>query len=206
MDFSFSFKKPPKGFSQPPQTNPFAAAEEQFNAVRGCGITPHAKVTFTQLTEGQDPAAFDAAPHAHMLAVMGSTNAEGEPFSDDVWLLNPQGITAEGDYTAIVANIARIAKGAIPIEEVSDALDPDNNAAAIRFTLDGEAVEWPVAIDGNAVAPEALSGLASIAADRGDGARLAWSDYADQKLIVFLNESDLTELASTTGMEWAFIE
>jgi hypothetical protein len=207
MDVSFSFRKPPGGGGGPNnKPNPFAAAEEQFNAIRGCGITPHPKVTLATLTEGQNPESFIVAPFVYMLSVMGGLNDEGGAFSDDVWLFNPQSIGDTGHYTFVISHLMRIAKGALPLEDVADAFDPENNAASITFTLEGEAVQWDVAVEDGMVAPEVLSGLAGIAAERGDGARLAWADVEGQRLVVFLNETDLADLASTTGMEWGFIE
>lgn len=205
MDFSFSYKKPPSGSSQS-KPDLFAQAEEQFNAIRGCGVTPRARVTFKALTQGQDPASFEGAPYAYMLSVMGGTDSSGEPFSDDVWLFNPACITESGSYTGVITNFARIAKGVLPLEDVSDTFDGDTGAASITFTLDGEAGQWDVVSEGGAVAGEVLTNLAAIAAERGDGARLAWADVDGQRLVVFLNESDLADLAQTTGMEWGFIE
>ncbi|HYE62348.1 MAG TPA: hypothetical protein VD997_10150 [Phycisphaerales bacterium] len=206
MDFSFSFKKPPSG-SQAKKANPFEQAEEQFNAIRGCGVTPRPAVTFAQLTEGQDPAAFEGAPYAHMLCVMAGTGSDGEPFSDDVLLVNPQCISESGSYSALITSVMRLAKGALPFEDLADSYDGDNNVASITFTLDSEGQQWDVAVEDNGVAPEVWSNLATIAASRADsGERLAWCEVDGQRLMVFLSESDLSDLAQTTGMEWAAIE
>jgi hypothetical protein len=205
-DFSFSFKKPPQGFKQPQQKNKFEAAENQFNAIRGCGITPYPKVTLDSLTAGQDPAAFEQSPFALMLALMGGTNDQGEPLSDDVWCFAPNCIAEEGHYTYVVSQFMRIAKGALPIEELADSLDTENAQATIAFKLDGEPVEWTVAVEEGMIDGGVLSGLAQAAAAHGDGAKFAWADLGEQRVLVFLNEQDLGELAETTGMEWGFIE
>jgi|GEM_PF-2392363 hypothetical protein len=207
MDFSFSFKKPPSGyFKQQQQANPFAKAEEQFNAIRGCGVNTYPKITCAKLCEGQDPASFEQAPYVHMLTLMGSLNDQGEPVSDDVWLFNPQSIGEEGHYSWVISHFMRIAKGSLPLEDVSDTLDAENGTATITFTLDNEPVEWTVAVEDGLVADEVITGLAAIAAERGDGARFAWADVDGQRLVVFLNEQDLNDLIETTGMEWAYIE
>jgi hypothetical protein len=203
MDISFSFRKPPSGGGPQAKPNAFAVAEEQFNAIRGCGITPHPKVTFTKLMEGQDPATFEGSPFVAMLCVMGGLTEDGGAFSDDVWLFDPRCIGETGHYSFVISHLMRVAKGALPLADLADALDPETGAASISFTLDGEAVQWDVAVEDGMVAGEVLAG---IAAERGDGARLAWADVGGQRLVVFLNEADLGELASTTGMEWGFIE
>ena len=100
----------------------------------------------------------------------------------------------------------RIAKGALPLENLADTLDTENSQATISFTVDGEAVEWTVAVEEGMIDPQVFSGLAQIAAAKGEGAKLAWADLGEQRLAVFLNDQDLAELAETTGMEWAFIE
>jgi hypothetical protein len=205
-DFSFSFKKPPSGGFQQPQKNKFEAAENQFNAIRGCGVTPYPKVTLATLTTGQEPSAFEESPFALLLAIMGGTNEQGEPLSDDVWAFPPACIAEEGHYSYIISQFMRIAKGALPLEELADSFDAENSQATITFTLDGEAAEWTVAVEEGMIDAGVLTGLAEIAAARGDGARLAWTDIGEQRLLVFLNEQDLGELAETTGMEWAFIE
>src|SRR5882724_6654144 len=98
----------------------------------------------------------------------------------------------------------RVAKGTLPLEGLADTLDTENAQATVTFTLDGEPVEWTVAVEEGAVDASVLTGLAEIAAARGDGARLAWADVDGQRLVVFLNEQDLGELAEATGMEWGF--
>jgi hypothetical protein len=205
-DFSFSFRKPPSGFKQPQQNNKFEAAENQFNAIRGCGLNPYPKVTLDTLTKGQEPAAFEEAPFALMLSLMGGTNDKDEPRSDDVWCFPPACIAEEGHYSFVITQFMRIAKGALPLENLADTLDAENSQATITFTLDGEAVEWTVAVEGGMIDAQVLSGLAGIAAERGDGAKFAWADLGEQRLLVFMNEQDLGELAETTGMEWGFIE
>lgn len=205
-DFSFSFKKPPSGGFQQPQKNKFEAAENQFNAIRGCGVTPYPKVTLATLTAGQEPSAFEESPFALLLAIMGGTNEEGEPLSDDVWAFPLACIAEEGHYSYVIGQFMRIAKGALPLEELADSFDAENSQATITFTLDGEAAEWTVAVEEGMIDAGVLTGLAEIAAARGDGARFAWADIGEQRLLVFLNEQDLGELAETTGMEWAFIE
>jgi hypothetical protein len=204
-DFSFSFRKNP-GQKPPQQQNRFEAAENQFNAIRGCGVTPHSKITIETLTQGQEPTAFEESPFALLLSLMAGTNDQGEPLSDDIWMFPPACIAEEGHYTYVITNFMRIAKGALPLENVADTLDTENSQATITFTLDGEPVEWTVAVEEGMIDPQVLSGLAQIAAERGDGAKFAWSDLGEQRLLVFLNDQDLAEFAETTGMEWALIE
>jgi len=204
MDFSFTFKNKLKPGSTPKPAP--SAAESQFNAIRGCGINPIPKVTLNILTAGQDAAAFDAQPFQFLLCLLAGFNEAGEPLSDDIYLLNHQGITAEGDYSANIAHLARITKGALPLEDLRDALDADNAQATVAFTLDGEAVEWTVPIAESTFDPTVLSGLAGIAAQRGDGARLGACALEGFSLIVFLTEHDLAELAETTCMQWTVIE
>ncbi len=206
MDFSFSFKKPPSGHAQPAKVNPFEGAEEQFNAIRGCGVTPRPKVTFAALVERQDPASFDAAPYAHMLAVMGGFDGSGEPLSDDVWLFDPTAFSEEGNYAQAISHLARLAKGALPLEEISDAHNEEQGAFIISATLDGEAVELAAAAEGGMVSGDVLSTLAAVAAERGGGARFVWADYEGHKIVTFLNEEEAGDLMTTTGMEWSFIE
>jgi hypothetical protein len=204
-DFSFSFKKPPQGFKQP-EKNKFEVAEGQFNAIRGCGVNPLAKVTLATLTAGQEPSAFEESPFELMLSLMGGSNEQGEPLSDDVWMFPPNCIAEEGHYTYVITNFMRIAKGALPLEGLADTLDAENAQATVTFTLDGEPVEWTVAVEEGMVDGGVLTGLAEIAAARGDGARLAWADLGEQRLLVFLNEQDLAEFIEATGMEWGFVE
>jgi hypothetical protein len=205
-DFSFSFRKPPGAKPQPEQKNPFDAAENQFNQVRGCGINPKPKVTPQTLTQGQEPSAFEESPFALMLALMGGASEDGEPYSDDVWCFPPACIAEEGHYTYVISQLMRIAKGALPLEDLADTFDAENSQATITFSIDGEAAEWTVAVVEGMIDSGVLTGLAELAAARGEGAKLAWSDLGDQRLVVFLNEQELAELAQTTAMEWAWIE
>lgn len=204
MDFSFSFKKKPQGQpGQPaPKVNP---AQEQFDQLRGCGINLRSKATLDALTRGTDPGAFEQAPFVQLLVLLGGMQESGEPWSDEVWLWPAGAVTQTGVLAWCVEQLMRLTRGALPLEGVQDAMEGD--ALSLTFTLDGEQVQWDVACENGEPDPAVIAALAGFAAERGDSARLAFCDVEGAgRLLVFMTEPDVGELAETTGLDWAWVE
>jgi hypothetical protein len=201
-DFSFSFRKKPEGApGGPPKPS---AAEEQFNQLRGCGLNLDGHKTLKQVTAGQEAGAFEEAPYALLLALMGGTNEQGEPWSHDVWLYAPGEEMSLDDLAGIAINLSRLTKGAVAIEDVQAGANEENGAVQIVFTLDGEqaSAEFdPAEVD---PAGGIMSTLAALAAERGEGARLAFADVEGLgRLFVYLNEGEIGELSETTSVSFA---
>lgn len=206
MDFNFTFKKKPEGTGapKPPEAHP---AQAQFDQLRGCGINLRGHSTLDQLVAGVDPAAFADPPFVQLLCAMGGLTEEGEAWSDEVWMWPAACVGEDGVLTVLVSHLARLCRGALPVEDVADAINAESGEVAIAFTLDGERVEWSVPLmDGE---PEGglLTSLAAVAAERGDGARLAALELEGAgRLLVFMTEPEIAELSETTGLPWALIE
>lgn len=206
MDFSFSFKKKPEG-AGPAKANPFAAAEEQFNALRGCGLNLAGHHTLESLTNGQEPATFEQAPFAMLLALMGGSTEEGEPFSNDVWLWQPPEEPTPEDAAMVFMSVTRLSKGTLALDEFGAGVDEERGVAQVTFTLGGEATGAEFNPEEGNIALQAASAAAAMAAEAGEGARLAFTDVEGAgRVFVFLTEPELAELAETTGLEWGWME
>lgn len=204
MDFSFSFKKKPQG--QPGQPAPKAnPALEQFDQLRGCGINLRGKATLQALTSGTEPGAFEQAPFVQLLVLLGGMQESGEPWSDEVWVWPAGAVTQTGVLAWCVEQLMRLTRGALPLEGVQDAMEGD--ALSLAFVLEGEEVRWDVACESGEPDPAVISALAGVAAERGDGARLAFCDVEGVgRLLVFMTEPEVGELAEATGLAWALVE
>lgn len=205
MDFSFTFRKKPEGGGKQPAKTP--ASQEQFDRLRGCGINLRGHATIAQVVAGMDDALFEQTPFAHLLCLMGGTQENGDPWSDEVWLWPAGTITESGVLSACVAQVCRLCRGALPLEDVADAFDPESDQATLTFALDGEALELVHAVEHGDVDAGLLSALAGVAADRGDGARLASCGVDGVgNLLVFMTDAEIAELAETSGLEWTPVE
>lgn len=202
MDFSFTFKKKPEGAGakQPPKESASAVQAQQ---LRGCGINLAGHATVESL--GVDDAACEASPFVALLCAFGAVAEDGSAVSDDVYMLDPAWFEAEGGLGFVAMQLSRICKGAMPIEEPASTLSEDG-IVAMSFVLDGEAAGWEVNLrdEESGGAMQILTGLATIAQERGDGAALAWTPVEGAGyLCVFMNDSDLNDLGQTTGLEWS---
>jgi hypothetical protein len=203
MDFSFSFKKLKPGGSAKPEPG---AAEIQFDALRGCGISVRPKVKLAQIIEGQEPTSFDGDPYRHLLCLMGSYDKQGQPWSDDVLFFGSDCITEDGDYTQVLTSLRRLAKDRLQIQDIRDTLDHSTGHATVAFTLDGEEVAWTVDQKDHAFNMSVLSGVAAILQERGDGYRFAFTSIDEQHwIIVCVTEEEFNDLNQTTGIEWAWV-
>lgn len=201
MDFSFSFKKKPESTgSKPPPASP---AQTQFDQLRACGINLRGHAQLAQVITGVSPDAFDDPPFAQLLASIGALREDGEPWSDDVFFLDPSWLADADALGAVVANLSRLAKGALPVEEIGVAFAEDNTAA-LSFTLDGEAAQCGANLAEEPGAWALIGPLAQIASERGEGAGFAMTPIGDAGFaLVFLNDAELAELAETTSLEWS---
>jgi hypothetical protein len=204
MDFSFTFKKKPEG--QGPKPPPVNHAQTQYDALRGCGINLRGHTKLSEVTKGADPAGFEDPPFVQLLCCMGGMNDQGQAWSEEVFLW-PAGCVGEsGVLTALVSRVAGLCRGALAVEEVEDTLNAESGLATVAFTLDGERVEWEVPVQEGEADPQLIAGLAGIAAERGEGARLACAEVEGVgRLLVFMTEPEIAELAETTGLAWAVV-
>lgn len=204
-DFSFSFRKKPEGGpGGPPKPS---ASQEQYDQLRGCGLNLDGHKTLAAMTKGQPAGAFEESPYALLLALMGGFTEEGEPWSNDVWLWQPAEEATPDDFAALAAHLARLTKGALPLEELGAGLDEERGVVQLAFTLDGEQAGAEFDPNETDVNAGIMSTLAAMAAERGEGARLAFCDVEGMgRVFVFLNDQEIGELAEATSLPFAPLE
>lgn len=201
MDFSFTFKKKPDGPGGPP---PASAAQEQYDQLRACGLNLAGHSQVKDAAAGQATESFTQAPFAFLLALMGGFNAAGEPWSNDVWLFVPN--EEDGGVNDLLTHLPRLSKGAFALDGAEVAPNEETGAPVLNLAIAGEAAAYELSGESE-LAPQVISTLAALIAERGEGARLAMTNLEGMGTVfVYLNEQELGELAEATGLEWGWVE
>ncbi|MFB9325723.1 hypothetical protein ACFFSY_07270 [Paenibacillus aurantiacus] len=140
-----------------------------------------------------------------LLIVMGGTVAEGAPMSDHLWHFDMASIHGPGDYAAIAAELCRLSGGVLPIEDIADEFDTENERAYLSFTYKGQRHMWEFMVDGDWTDTNIFVGFEHLLAQAGSGLRFtcyAWE--GSDGLIGCATPEQVERIAELTGVrfEW----
>lgn len=127
------------GLAQPGQTGK-ATLEQKLETLAECGFKLAPPFTVADLLAELSREEYEKPGFEALLFGLGSEadfeTARG-PFCLNLWHFDTECIENEGDYANIVARMAQMAQGALPLENISDHLDPEKEEAWAAFSLNG---------------------------------------------------------------------
>ncbi|MBL8206409.1 MAG: hypothetical protein JNM09_19380 [Blastocatellia bacterium] len=182
--------------------------EEQISILQACGINLLPSVTIAQLLSLYDREVLEAEGFETLLVIIGGELDE-EPygsFSEDIWHFDTECIEDHGAYVEIAMRLRDLAKGDLPLENINDYVNIDENVAWLSFTLDGQEIKWDAVVDNDWVDPEIFSRFADLLAQRNTGRKFTYCDLGGGQdcLIGCSTQDQLERLRKETGMgfEW----
>jgi len=114
-------------------------------------------------------------PILFLLNVIASTDDEGNQYSSNICLFDAECIYKEGDYKAIVDDLAAICEGQMPVQHTEDSVDlSEDNKTNVRFDLDGESHEFKLKVDEDWVDPSIFDKIGTLFSKRTNGAKALW--------------------------------
>jgi len=185
--------------------------ERQLLTLADCGITLAPGVTPEALLESFDREAFEAEPYRLLLACMGGeaetesqASETGYP-SDNIRHFDTECIEDHGAYAAIARRMKDLARGALPLEDITDFVDVEAGTAHVAFRLAGQSYRWEAKVEDDWVDSSIVSRFSDLLNRVGRGRRFTNIDLGGQDcLIGCATDQEREQLARETGLkvEW----
>ena len=139
-----------------------------------------------------------------LLCVLGS-EVERRPFqriSDDIWHFDAECIEDDGDYARVVERFVILAKGLLPLADLRDRVDIENETAWVEFKLDGQPVHWDLEVSDDWIDPGLYGRMQELAAKRGGGKRFFIVGLGQDSLLCFGDAVMKDALSDLSGLEF----
>jgi hypothetical protein len=181
--------------------------EKQLQILHDCGIRLAPDITKDHLLASHEREYYEAKPFLHLLVVMGGELEEG-PFaylSNDIWHFDTECIEDHGDYARIAGRMLDLAGGALPLVEIDDYVDVEEEQAWLSFKLDGVGTRWEAEVDNDWVDPQVFSVFVDLLAKQPTNKRHTYFDLQGQDCLIGCSTPEqLKRLRNETrlGFEW----
>jgi hypothetical protein len=95
--------------------------------------------------------------------VLGGEAERGEfqRISDDIWHFDAECIEDNGDYVRVMERLVILTKGLLPITDLRDHVDLENETAWVEFKLGGQSVHWDLEVSDDWIDPGLCTRLQS---------------------------------------------
>lgn len=151
----------------------------------------------------------ESEPYSNILIAMGGTNESNDNFeflSNNIWHLDTECIEDCGDYIYIAERMRDLANGELPIENIIDNIDIDNNEAWLSFTLDGKYYKWDLELQDDWLDTKVISNFVDILGERKTIGRYTFLDLGGQDcLIGFCTQTEFEKLRKITGLDFQWL-
>ncbi|WP_428303776.1 hypothetical protein [Lacipirellula sp.] len=119
--------------------------EQRLDVLARCGLHLKEEFSVADLVDAWGREALDEADWDLALLCLGSAQEEPPwtPYSENVWHFDTECIEGDGSYVRIARRMADMTRGSLPLADVQDHVDVDEETAWLSFTCQGK----PVRID-----------------------------------------------------------
>lgn len=181
----------------------FSEALEQLARI---GITTRPGISNASLLETLGGGMDTPVNWRDLLCVLGSdcevNPGEFEAASDDIWLFDTECIDVPGSYINIVNGFITLARGALPLLDLHDHVDLDNQSAWFKFLLDGKIHHWNLEVNEDWVDPNLYARLQELVTARGGEQRFFLTSLGQDCLISFGDERMRQSLSELSGLHF----
>jgi hypothetical protein len=121
---------------------PSRTLEEKLSVLRDCGFELAPPLKIDDLLEMMDREEYEE-PGWNMVLIGLGSEEEKEPFRPhctNLWYLDTECIEDHGDYKRIAERMAEMAQGSLPLKDIKDYVDIEEEKAWVSFNLKGEEV------------------------------------------------------------------
>lgn len=127
---------------------PFAV---QWETLMGLGFRLNEGITKEDVLNQWELSEFENNPYYVLYLTLGSPTQRGEqlvPITNQSWFFDAEAIDNEdGDYTAIIHELARLTEGELTFTDVSDNVDFENKVAWVALTVNGDRYKWDLRVN-----------------------------------------------------------
>ena len=182
--------------------------EHQLEILHSCGIRLLPGITINHLLESFPREAYESDTFILLLTTMGH-ELESEPYtiaSNDIWHFDTECIEDHGDYATIARRFRDLADGSLPLENIDDYVDIEENEAWVSFELDGEDYKWFAEVTDDWGDPAIISQFAKLLANRNVGKRFTYLDLKGQDCLIGCSGAQqLEKLRRLTGLNFVWL-
>ncbi len=201
--FGESEKKPTQRKSKP-------AFEEQLQNLAECGIKLRPQFSSDVLFEEWTLEEFEEEPYELLLTALGGDKEVGKwqwtPISNDIFHFDTECIEDHGAYVTIAERMRDLADGDLPLQNIKDYVDVEEETAWLEFELDGKQYHWNLKVEDDWVDADIFGMLIKLLEKRGSNKRYTYFDLGGQDLMIGCCTSEqLERLRKTTGLDFVWL-
>ena len=156
--------------------------DEQLQVIADSGIKlAKDRVDEIRSIVAEDKELYDEDPILFLLNVIASKDDEGTQYSSNICLFDAECIYKDGDYKAIVDDLAAICEGQMPGQHTEDWVEFSEDdeggrgkAHVVQFDLDGKSHKFKLKVDKDWVDPSIFDKIGTLFSKRTNGAKALW--------------------------------
>lgn len=183
------------------QPKPSVAApktlEQRLELLAQCGIHLNPPFTVDDLLKMFDRSEYEKLGWDMVLVGLGTTEEE-EPWRNhcvNLWHFDTECIEDNGDYQRIAQRMAEMAMGSLPLEDIKDHVDIENNKAWLSFKLQGKDVRIDCKVEDDWIDPSVLSTFVELLGQSDKSKVFIYYNLGGQDCILgCVTKSQLTQL------------
>lgn len=174
-------------------------------ALKKCGIAPFSGIGLSEILKFRRDA-YQEKPYLLLLIALGGSTSRQMPISPNIWHVHRDSVKRSGDYAAAADRIVGLTRGCLPLANISDLLDAENEAATLRFTLNDTCYEWTFSWNGASLDNSLFTRFALLLHERDSSRRLVCCRLGGHDaLIGCFTPEERTGLEQLTGLTFTDI-
>ena len=185
------------------------AFEEQLQNLAVCGIKLRPQFSPEVLFEEWERKEFEREPYEMLLVALGNEKEIGTwqwtSLSNDIWHFDTECIEDHGAYIAIAERMRNLADGDLPLQNITDYVDVEDETAWLEFVLDAKKYHWDLQVEDDWVDTEIFGKFIELLANRSSNKKYTYLDLRGQDcLIGCCTSEELAKLRKVTELdiEW----
>lgn len=171
--------------------------DEQLAHLKAAGIGMNAGIQIATLLESRSAGDYEKKPYILLLIVLGDF-VEKPPYdtyiSDDIWHFDSECIEDHGAYVLIAERLKALAGGGLPLENIKDYVDVEEERAELSFTLDGQAHAWQAKVSDDWVDSTIIERLVTLHEQRQSQKHYIYCGLGQDCLIGCVTDEQLNQL------------
>lgn len=184
--------------------------EEQLQNLTDCGISLLPKFETEILFEEYSKEDFEREPYELLVTTLGSDveleNGEWSVLSNDISLFDTECIEDNGDYLRIAELMRNLADGDLPLQNIVDFVDVDEETAWLEFELDERKYHWDLKVDNDWVDTDIFEMFGKLLQKRNPNKNYTYFDFGGQDFLLgCCTPEQLTKIRDITGMNITWI-
>jgi len=188
------------------EAKPSVSVAQALDQLSALGIRPRPGITHDDLLQSLEGTMDSPVDWISLLCTLGGEVKRGgfHRISDDIWHIDAECIVETGDYVQVLERFIILTKNLLPLTDLRDHVDIDNDEAWVEFTLDGKTVHWDLEVHDDWLDPNLYTKMQDLATARCGGKKFFITALGQDSLISFGTPAMKDTLSNLTRLkfEW----